>query len=289
MNKAMVALAGLGGGAIALFFGGQAFVSHVAAKEIDKAIVEVSPFAAVEYKKVKTSFLSQGTTVKDVVITPVDSGEAIKVDEIVVYDFDTKSEIPTHVKMAMNGMSMSTEALGENAAMFSELGYDKDLALSFATEYEYEEGDKTIQLKQFKMGADEVGDVDMSFQLANVELDEKAIASLPFSLFGVEFREANLTYSDDSLINRLFETTAAAEGKSVKEVKAEAIAGLKEDSELSELLTAEQIKEIEKFINNPKGFSISMLPEAPVPLSSLMTAGDGDAIAKLLNVSFKAK
>lgn len=288
-KKVMTGLGVLAGGAIALVFGGQAVVSHVAAKEIDQAIEEVSPFVNVEYKNVTTSFLKKGTQVNDVVITPVDSGESINVDKIIVYGFDTKDDIPTELNMAIKGMSLPTANLGENAAMFSELGYDKDISVDFATDYAYEEGNQTLRLKQFKVGADDVGAVEMSVHLANVSLDPAAIASMPISLFGAEFHGATLSYNDDSLMTRILDTTAAAEGVSVKDVQKEMAEGLFSDPEVSEALTPEQRKEIEKFINNPKAFTISMSPSEPVAFSSLMTTGgDSSAIAQLLNVSFKA-
>jgi len=287
MNK--LALVGMGvGGAIALALGGKAVVSQVAAKEIDQAIEDVSDYVDIDYQKVDVSLLGRGTAVKEVVITPVSSGKPIKVDELVLYDYDEENEIPTHVSLAVNGVAVESSSLGENAAMFSELGYEKTLSANFATEYHYDEAAQTVSLKQVKVGADDMGDFEMSFQFSNVNLDEEAIATLPFSLLGMEFSSAKITYKDDSFVERLFETTAAAEGISVKEAKAAAIKGLEtEDAELG-ALPEDFVQEMKSFIDDPDSFSVTFSPDNPVPLTSFMTVTGPEDVIELLNVKFES-
>lgn len=96
MDKKVLAGVGIGG-AITLVLGGQTFVGHLAARELDKAIEDMSDVATVEYKKVDHSFFGQGTTVKDVTITPVGTNESIKAKEVVLYDFKEKDNVPTYM------------------------------------------------------------------------------------------------------------------------------------------------------------------------------------------------
>ncbi|MEL6854533.1 MAG: hypothetical protein AAFO83_05435, partial [Cyanobacteria bacterium J06607_13] len=257
--------------------------------ELDKAIEEVSAFVDVDYQKVDVSLLGRGTTVKNMVITPVASGVPITVDEMTLYDYKDKNEVPTYLNLAVKGISLSPEALGDNAELFSELGYEKDLSANFATEYEYKEGEKTVRLKQLRLGADDVGNVEMNFRFSNVSLDQNAIASLPLSLFGMEFHEAKITYKDDSFMERLFETTAAAEGISVEEAKSAAIQGLEEELEAGNSpLPDTFVSEMKDFINDPDSFSLTFSPSDPVPFSSFASVGGPEEMIELLNVKFES-
>ncbi len=288
MNKKLWIGAGAVG-AIALIIGGKVLVSRAAAKELDKAIADVSEYVDVDYRKVDVSFLGQGTTVKDVVVTPVASGNAIRIEEITLYKYEDENEIPTYLNMAVRGIALDATALGENAEMFSELGYGKELSANIVTEYEYEAGEKTVELKRLKLGADKVGDMEMTLDLGNITLDEATISSLPFSLFGAQFEGAKITYEDNSFVERLFETTAAEEGISVKEVKEGAIAGLEDEVANSENpLSPEFVKEMKDFISDPDSFSITFDPEQPVPLSALITIGGPEDLVELLNVRFES-
>ncbi|MBE9063977.1 hypothetical protein [cf. Phormidesmis sp. LEGE 11477] len=290
MNKKVWIGAGIGVvGVIALVIGAKAWISRSAAKEIDQAIADVSDYVDVDYRKVDVSLLGRGTTLKDVVVTPVASGDAIRVDEMTLYSYEEENEILTYLNMAIKGIELDQTALGENADMFSELGYGQEISANIVTEYEYEADDRTIALKQLKFGADEVGDMEMTLELGNIELNQATIDSLPFSLFGAQFESAKITYEDDSFVKRLFETTAAAEGISVEEAKAEAIAGLEEEVASGEnSLSPEFVEEMKDFINDPDSFSITFAPEAPVPLSAFITIGGPEDLIELLNVQFES-
>ena len=286
MDKKVLAGVGIGG-AIALFLGGQAVASHMAAKEVDKAIADMSDFVDVEYKKVNHSLLGRGTSVQDVVITPVLSGEPITVNEVVLYDFQQKDDVPTYMKFAVNGVSLKDSA--ETSEMFADLGYEKDVAANFATEYEYEADGQTMRLKKFEVGADNVGDIEMNFQVSNVSLDEESLASFPFSLFGAEFHNAKITYKDDSFIERIFETTAEEQGISVKEAKENAIADLEADFQSGESgLPEEFVNEMKNFIQDPDRFTITFNPEQPVPMTSFMAVEGPEDVIELLNVRFES-
>lgn len=289
MNKKGLLGVGVVGGAIALFFAGQAVASQMAAKKVDQLVADAAEFVDVDYQKVQASLLGQGTKVKNVVISPVGSEEQYKVDEIVLYQYDEKEAVPTHLKMAVNGMQIAVADMGENAAVFKELGYEKDIAMNFSADYQYEADDGLVQVKEFKLGADNVGDLAVNFQLANVDLSEAAVAAIPMSLLAMTFQNASIVYQDDSFLEKMFEQAAAAKSVSVAEFKKEAIASLKQDPDMSKALSDEQRQEIEKFINSPQKFAISMSPDEPVPLTSLMgMANNPSAISDLLSLEFAA-
>jgi len=291
MNKKVLAVAGVVGGAIGLFIGADFLASQVAAKEVDKAIDNVSEFVDIDYKKVDASLFGGGTKVKDITISPNGGGEAYSVKEVVVYNYDaTAEDVPTEIDMAINGMALKLSDMGEQGTALKDFGYGEELSVNFATKYEYEENEKTIRLEKFEVGADEVGDLDVSLHVSNVSLDPASIALMPFSLFGMTFHEAEIRYDDDSLVKRMFETAAAAEGISVEELKQEAIKGLEADlANGEEGLSADLVKEMKAFINNPEAFSITFSPAEPITLTQLMEAGgDPNTIVELLNVQFES-
>lgn len=287
MNKKAIAGVGILGGAIALWFGANAYTSRIAAKEVDAAIESVSSFVKVDYDKVETSLLNRQAKVKRVKISPLGgAGEPIKVNEVVLYKYDRKDGIPTYVNLAVNGMDLA--AAGSGAQNLKEFGYSDNLSLNFATEYKYEPEAKQVQLKQFKVGADEVGDMTVSFQISNV--NDEALAMMPFSLLGMSFDQAQITYRDDSFMERWFKAMAAAENTTVDAVKKEIIADLEKEQKAEGTQFAESdLKEMKEFINNPKSFTISFSPDSPVPLSSLMTLEENPtAFFNLLSARFEA-
>ncbi len=289
MNKKVIAGVGVVGGAIALLAGAQIYVSKAAQKEVDEAISSVSELVDIDYKKVNASLLGGGTRVKDITLSPVGTGETFNVDEVVVYNYDEKGDIPTYLNVAVNGMALKVADLGENAASLKEFGYGDTLSVNFATEYQYEEDEKEVRLKKFQVGAEDMGDFDMTLYLSNISLDAASVASMPFSLFGMVFHEAQINYKDDSFVTRVFDTAAAANGVSVDEFKKEAIADLNKSlAEGDETLSQELVDEMTDFINDPDGFSVSIDPENPVPVSDLMGAGGTEDIIELLNVQFKS-
>lgn len=289
MNKKVIAGVGIVGGVIALLAGAQVYVSQAAAKEVDSAIASVSDFVDIDYEKVNASLLGGGTHVKGITIAPVGADEAFNVNEVVVYDYDEKGDIPTYLNVAVNGMALKVADLGENAAPLKEFGYDDTLSVDFATEYQYEEDEKEVRLKKFELGAEDMGDFDMTLYLSNISLDQASMASMPFSLFGMVFHEAQITYKDDSFVTRVFDTAAAANGVSVDEFKQEAIADLNQSlAEGDETLSPKLVSEMTNFINDPDGFSVSIDPESPVPVSELMSAGNAENVIKLLNVQFES-
>lgn len=281
-------LVGIGiGGVVALALGGKAIASHLAKKEVDKAIAEVSEFVEVDYKKVDQSILGRGTKVKDVSITPVGTGDTIEVDEIVLYDFDQKDDVPTYMNFAINGIELDLAKMEENGANLTELGYEGMLSGDFSTEYEYEEESQTVRLKKIEMGAEDFGTLEFNMELANVNLDEDAIATFPLSLFGAEFINAKVTYEDDSFVERILKSGAESQDITLEEAKEALIEDLESQAE-SEALPANFVAEMKEFINNPDSFSMTFSPEQPVPFSSFLELNTPEEIVDRLNISFES-
>ena len=231
--------------------------------------------------------LGLGTTVKDVSITPVGSSDPIKVDEVVLYDFDQKDDVPTYMNFALKGIALDLATMEENGANLVELGYEGMLSGDFSTEYEYDEASQTVRLKKIEMGAEDFGTGEFNMELANVSLDEDAIATFPLSLFGAEFINAKITYEDDSFVERILKSGAEAEGITLEEAKEALIADLEAEAD-GDALPENFVAEMKDFINNPDSFSMTFSPEQPVPFSSFLELSTPEAVVDRLNVSFES-
>ena len=294
MNKKILAAVGLGGtAAIAVFAGSRLISAPAAIQEVDQAIAALSPVADVEYQKVSAPLFGGvfggNTTVKNVSITPVGTTEPIKANALVVHRYEKNADnVPTDVSLEMKGIQVAGADLAGEGTL-TDLGYGEDLSLNMTGDYRYDEEAKAIRLEKLKMGADDMGDLEVSLHVENITLDEEAIASFPFSFFGMEFHSAEISYKDNSFIKRMFDTAAAAEGVSVKEYKATLISDFEtEMAKTGEELPPELIEAFKDFINNPKGFSITASPDNPISLTEIMLAGENEDIVELLNLRFRS-
>ena len=294
MNKKILAAVGLGStAAIAVFAGAKLISPQVATKEVDQAIAALSPVVDVEYQKVSAPLFGGvfggNTTVKNVTLTPVGTTEPIKANELVVHRYEKNTNnMPTDISLEMKGIQVAGADLAGEGTL-TNLGYDEDLSLDMTGDYRYDEAAKAIRLDKLKMGADDMGDLEVSLHVENVALDEEAIASFPFSFFGMEFHAAEISYKDDSFVKRMFDTAAAAEGVSVEEYKETLISEFEtEMASTGEELPPELVKAFKDFINNPKSFSITASPDSPISLTEIMLAGENADIVELLNLRFKS-
>ena len=291
MKKAVLAAGAVVGSAIALAVGAQIVSNCSAEKEVDRVIANVSDVVDVEYKDVESTFFSQGTKVQELTLSAVGSEETVSIDEVTVYEYETTEEdIPEALDVAIEGIALRLSDIGEQGEALRDIGYGEELLVNVAAKYEYEAEENAVHIEKMTVGADDVGDFDMNLKLANVSLDTDAIAGFPFSFFGVAFEAAEITYRDDSFMDKMFEAMAESEGISVQELKAELIEGL--DSGLDESadeLDKELVSNLKDFIQNPDSFSVSFSPNEPINFLTFMgISGDPEALVDTLNIRFES-
>jgi len=290
MSKKQITGIGIAVVLIAIYIGVKVYASNVAEGKVNEAIAKVANFADIDYKKVSVDLLGMDVRISDILVSPADSKEKIKIDEIIIHEVDDKSDIPTFLSVSVNGMELNLKELGEDAKEIRKLGYDDKILVNLNVDYIYDKEKKELNVRKLSIGADEVGEINASFRLGNVNLEpEEGIVGLLFTFPQVIFHEAKIQYEDDSLAERLMKLEAKERQTNVKDFKKSLIQEITKDIEKEkDDFTKKALSEIKEFLEDPEEFSISASPSKPYPFGRIMRVDDPKDIVKLLNIKIKS-
>ncbi len=276
---------------VAIYAGVKIYASSIAAEKVDKAIVKVSDYADIDYKKVSAELLGMDVKISGVTISPVNSKDIFTIDEIVIREIKGNGDIPTALSAACNGIELDPDKLEDDTEELKELGYEK-ITANLNIDYSYNSEKKEIDIQEINIDADNMAEITARFQLSNIAVEAinpKELISLLFTLPQVLFHSAEIRYDDDSLVKRLLEYDARKKGLSSKEYKEALFTAIdKAIAEEEDKLLQDFLKEVKKFLEDPKELSISMIPEKPCPVARIIRAGKAKKIIKLLNIQIKS-
>ena len=281
------------------YVGGKLYMTDKVEKQLDAKIIEMQPMLDVKYGDLSVEPITQRIQLHNVVLTPADgSGNPITINEITVNELDTSSEFPTALDFVLNGISISIDDIEpQTADRLKALGYSDDLLISLSTKYTYVDN---VMDWQFGLSAQDMGKMEYSLNIADFEFDPKQPLTLLFSYPNYQLNSAELTYTDQSLVNRIMKQEAENSAISVEELKqrlsdkinAMLAADLETSNKTSdaELNVAKNAAEaFIKFINDPQSITISINPEQAVTLGEItQTQHDPAKLITLLNMAFKA-
>lgn len=275
---------------IAIFIGIiKIYAANVTEAKVNEAIAKAANFANIDYKKVSVDLLGMDVRISDILVSPVDSKEKLKIDEIVIYDIDDKADIPTFLSMSCNGIELILDELGEDAKLLRELGYNDKMMVNLNVNYAYNKEKKEIVIKNIGIGANEAGEINVSFRLGNISLEPEEIAGLLFTFPQVIFHDAEIKYDDDSLAERLMKLGAEKRQISFEDLKKSLIENVEtEIAKEKDDFTKKALSEIKAFLEDPREFSISASPEKPYPFGRIMRTDDPKDVIKLLNIQIKS-
>ncbi len=274
---------------IAIYFLITMYASKVAEERVNLAIAKVANFTAVDYKKVSVDLLGMNVRISDIVVSPLDATEKIKIDEIIIHDIDDKTAIPAFLSISINGIELNLQEPGKEATKIRELGYTDKLLVNLNVDYIYEKEKKELNVKKIGIGADDAGEINVSFNLGNINLNPEEILGILFMYPQIILYEARVTYEDDSLVERLIELGAKGENIDAAEFKMSLIQEINKEIESEkDDFTKKALVEIKKFIDDPEELSISVSPSKPCPLGIIMLLNDPKDIIKLLNIRIKS-
>jgi len=289
MTKKQITGIGIAVLLIAIYFGVKMYASNVAEDKVNEAIAKAANFADIDYKKVSVNLLGLDLRVSDILVSPAGSKEKIKIDEIIIYDIDDKADIPTFLSMSCNGIELNIKDLGEKAKELRKLGYNDKMKVNLNVEYTYDKEKNELDIKKLGMGADEAGEISVSFRLGNINLVPEEIAGLLFTFPQVVFHEAKIQYVDDSLVERLMKVGAEKTQTNVNDFKEALIQEVEKEIEKEkDDFTKKALNEIKEFLEDPEEFSISASPSKPRPLGRIMRVDDPKDLIKLLNIQIKS-
>lgn len=289
MSKKQITGIGIAVLLIAIYFGIKMYASNVAEGKMNEAIAKAANFAAIDYKKVSVDLLGMDVRISGIIVSPADGKKKFKIDEIIIHDIDDKSDIPAFLSMTCNGIELNIQDLGEDAKQLRELGYNDKMMINLNANYVYNKEKKEINIKKIGIGADEAGEVSVSFRLGNISLEPEKIVGLLFSFPQIIFHEAKVEYDDDSLAERLMKLGAEKQQVNVEDFKKSLIQDVeKEIAKEKDDFTKKALSEINKFLEDPEKFSVSASPSKPQPFGKIMRTNKPQDIIKLLNIQIKS-
>lgn len=288
MKKLFATAIGVGVGAIALYTGVSIYTSKAAEARIDDLIAEVDDTVIIKYERAKVNLLGADLTIRDITVAPVEAPEeAIGIDKIIVREFDEKSDFPTVVDASIQGIQLNPEQAGSAmlAPLLLQAGLNDSLALNLDTRYTYDESSREMTVEEFRLGAEDLGYLKVTFQLGN--FDPNASTGEALTL-----KTAEIVYQDRSFVDNLLASMASQTNQDVKAFKTQLTSGIAQNAQFfvstDNPIAMMAIEEATEFIENPKGFTISATPQEPLLVSDLAAATDPQAWMNMLNLEIKA-
>lgn len=289
MKKLAVLGIGVGLATIGLYTGISLYTAKVAEAKINDLIKEVEDEVVIQYRDVSTQPFKAAVVVKDVSLAPVEApDQVITIDQVTVRKLEEGTDFPTALDASMQGIKFSADQVNAPAVkgFLQKAGYQETLSLNLDTKYQYQEASQEVTLEQFRLGAKDLGYLEVTFRLGNVT-PEMADANA-----NVIVHAAKITYQDDSFAEKLIAAIAAENNQEVGQFKTQLQAGLQQNAQL--LLSPDNPAAMAAldgaiaFIENPEGFSISVNPPQPVTVSELAAVNNPQAWVDLLNLQIEA-
>jgi hypothetical protein len=289
MSKKQITGIGIAVVLIAIYLGIRMYASNVAEGKVNEAIAKTANFADIDYKNVSVDLLGMNLRISDILVSPANAKEKIKIDEIIIHDIDNKSDIPAILSMSCNGIELNIKDLGEDAKALKALGYNDKMMINLSVDYTYDKEKKELDIKKIGIEADDAGEISVSFRLGNINLKPEEITGLLFTFPLVIFHEAKIKYKDNSLAERLMKLGSQKELTNVEDFKKSLMQKVEKEIEKEkDDFTKKALVEIKKFLEDPEEFSISAFPSKSHPLVRIMRVDDPKDVIKLLNIKIKS-
>lgn len=267
MNKLSIVAISMGALSVGLYAGVGLYATRVAEARVNQVIKDIDD-VEISYGNLKVNPLGFDVVIQDVSVKSIDPPTDVFIEKIIVRDVDDKSDIPTYLDASMQGITVKTDDMAQlpSATFFQQAGYTEPLSLNLDTKYRYQEATREMSLDKFHMSAEEVGELEMTFKLGNVNL-ESASTEQPI------LHRAEVVYRDNSFADRLLASMAVQSNQNPQQFKTQLSGTLTQAAQFfippdNQAATA-ALEEAIAFIQNPKGFSISANPQTPLKIDEL--------------------
>ncbi|BAH78060.1 hypothetical protein [Solidesulfovibrio magneticus] len=271
------------------YFGLTQYASHVAKTRLEAAIAKKGPFVQILYGNVSYNIFTQNTVIRAVSFKGPKMAAPIFAKEIIVRRLEMDSPKPTSVSMDILGIELEPSALGrEAAAELAALGYAGPWSCDVTVDM-----DSLVEKRELKShmvyAAKNVGSLRLDFVLGNLDFAAAKPEAVMAGLFNCALKQAEMAYTDASLVERIFKQNAAKQGLDLPAYKKQLADQL--DTSLqrsSKPLPQAFINALKQFVENPRQLTISANPTAPVSFMELLKAGTPEAVANLLALDIKS-
>ena len=267
------------------YVGTKMYASSIAEEKIDIAIANLVNYVDVDYQNVSVDLLGFAVHISDIVVSPTKSEDKIHIDEIVIFDVDKDSDVPFFLHIALNGIQIPIDQI----EAVKNLGYNDYMLLNADIEYDYNATAKEIVLNRLQVGADGVGDIEISLRLSNIDLNPENVLAFLLTYPQIILHNGTMMYRDDSFIERLMRLQAETQDRDVTQMKDGMIIVIEHAIEEEEdEFTKQALTEIRNFVNAPEKLLISIEPIKPLPLGRLMRTQNPKELIKLLNIKIQS-
>ena len=190
----------------------------------------------------------------------------------------------------LNGIDIPLSEMGaEFSTILKEFDHKEEFLINLALDYKCNVEKNEFKLKEISIGASDLGEIEVSLGLGNVNLDLEEIANLITTYQQITLLNAKISYIDDSLFEKAIKLTAQNENQTVEELKREIIEELdKEISEEKDKFVKNGLGEIKEFINKPQKLSISASPANRLSFSRMSQVDEPKEFIKLLGLKIKS-
>lgn len=272
------------------YFGFKMYAASVAEERINMAIAEASEFIDIDYEAVSVDAMGLDVRISNVIISKLNDPEKVKIEEVVVHDIDGSSKMPLFMSVCLKGMRLENALKPNEMAQLKEFGYDENLLTDISIDYLYDQNKKELTINKFSGNTDNLGKVNLSMHLSNVDLNADMTMKQFFENEKAMVHTAEINYTDDSFFNRIIEVEAKKARQSPDEFRQMITRQLDMMATKSQedQFTQDVVAAVKNFIENPEKFSVSVNPDKPFGFNRLKRTRDPRNLIALLNLKVKS-
>lgn len=213
-------------------------------------------------------------------VSTLPSGERLSADEVVIYAFDERHEIPHFFQAEAKRLVIKADDARR-------LGLDvaEDLTGDMMVDYRYNPEAKALALNAFSFDDAKLGRLAVSGTVTGLDLDAFRMEKL----IGLHLKDAELVFTDRSYLDTLFAKLAAGAGISEANARrqvADELGALADEGERKgKVRAAEEVRNFRAFLEHSGTVTVKVDPVRPVPYLYLFMGRDLYDNFDLLNLS----
>lgn len=256
---------------VCIYFGIKLYASNAAEERINLALEKNAEFIDVDYKNVSVDLIKMDVRISDIRFSPPNEKKKVKIREIIIHEFDDKSDTPLFLSVSLNGLELNPDKFGKRGENIRKLGYTDKLLANLKADYVYEKEKKELNIRKIGISADDVGEISISLHVGNIDLSPENFMALLFTFPQIIVRKAEIVYKDDSLAERFIRLKAREKNMEADKFRSLMVQEIEKEIEKEKNDFARNLLvKIRNFLNDPEEFSVSFTPETPSPLGEIM-------------------
>ena len=285
-----LALAGI----FILYIGVKFYMEKTIERNIDNEIQKIKQFAGVQYDDLQVNIFDPSIRLRGVVITPRYWKEEIRIDEGVFYDLKNQEGLPSTIRFNLKGIYLNVARPDNFLKPYIESMGLENAKADLACAVSYDKEHRLLNVKQIKIGAGGVGKAELRLRLKNI--DPETIDSLPqnivmllITLSGISIESAEITYQDETLMDRVITVAARQKSQPADDYYQSLVQRLEQAIENeSDPDVKKAIIGVQDFMKKKDRISIMLAPKSPVPFGRLYWIRDLKPLIDLLGIKVTA-